>query len=113
MSRTHSYIVLPVHPPEVNDSVWQRALSCNICLWAIHTLKGEMGTKGEKATLQIHIFSKGTSQGMLLHFIIKPHFRDFYLDEVSIDIICVLIGCFQTQFHPAVINCGEKKREKY
>lgn len=49
MSHTHSYIVFPVHPPEVNDSVWQWALGCNVGLWAIHTLKGRMGAKEKKA----------------------------------------------------------------
>lgn len=36
---THSHIVLPVHPPEINDSVWQWTLSCDVGLWAVHTLK--------------------------------------------------------------------------
>lgn len=40
--QTHSYIILPVHPPEVNDGVWQRALGCNVRLRAIHSLKEEM-----------------------------------------------------------------------
>lgn len=40
--QTHSYIILPVHPPVVNDGVWQWALRCNVGLRAIHTLKEEM-----------------------------------------------------------------------
>lgn len=39
--KTHSNIVFPDHPPEVDDSVRQWTLSCNIGLWAIHTLKAE------------------------------------------------------------------------
>lgn len=38
---THSYVVLPDHPPEVNDSVGQRALCRNIGLWAVHSLSRE------------------------------------------------------------------------
>lgn len=41
---THGYVVLPVHPPEVDDSVGQRALRCDVGLWAVHTLSREPTT---------------------------------------------------------------------
>lgn len=40
--RTYGDVVLPVHPPEVDHSVGEGALSCDVGLRAIHALEKQM-----------------------------------------------------------------------
>lgn len=54
MRHTHSYVVLPVHPPEVDDRVRQRALSCDVGLWAIHALQKQRGCYWDRHTTLYH-----------------------------------------------------------
>lgn len=83
---THSYVVLPDHPPEVDDGVWQRALRCDVGLRAVHTLSREPMTGWSGTGLTRWCLKKETTKETLDFC--------FYLDEVSVDIICVLIGGF-------------------
>lgn len=88
---TYSHVVLPVHPPEVDDGVGQRALRCNVGLWAVHTLSrepktGQGGCCGKSSLASCVTWRHGAIK--------KQLDLCFYLDEVSVDIICVLIGGF-------------------
>lgn len=104
---THCYVVLPDHPPEVNDGVRQRALRRNVGLWAVHALSRE-STTGQRGC-RGRVSQPRATQG---DAVLKRTHLCFYLDEVSVDIICVLIGGFQPQFHPAVVNWGAREKEE-
>lgn len=91
-SCTHSCFVLPVHPPEVDDRVRQRTLSCDVGMWAVHTLNRRM--KKTKSMYTLCINQHAALQSKQIFTINKRKEAKCYLDEVCVDVICVLIGCF-------------------